>query len=114
MAIRNGVEKAGRVVGVMQTGGKQQTSYFRRTFRPVCQGWSANETLSPGNEWTMRVDLGRQLQFPREIMETLLRSDLVMWSEACKTVLVELTVPWEWGTTAVERSMLLRRHQWTS
>ncbi|XP_061892213.1 uncharacterized protein LOC133642088 [Entelurus aequoreus] len=49
----------------------------------------------------MRVDLGKQLQFPREIVETLLRPDLVFWSEVCKTVLlVELTVPWEGGLEA--------------
>ncbi|KAG1971952.1 hypothetical protein F2P79_000201 [Pimephales promelas] len=49
----------------------------------------------------MRVDLGRQLQFPREIVETLLRPDLIMWSELCKTILlVELTVPWEEGMEA--------------
>ena len=42
----------------------------------------------------MKFDLGKQLKFPREIVETLLRPDLVMWSEACKAVLlVELTVP---------------------
>ncbi len=34
--------------------------------------------LSPGSEWTMRVDLGRQLQFTREIVETSLRPDLIM------------------------------------
>ncbi|KAL2099527.1 hypothetical protein ACEWY4_003921 [Coilia grayii] len=57
--------------------------------------------LSPGSEWTMRVDLGRQLQFPREIVETSLRPDLVMWSVPRKTVLlVELTVPWEEGMEA--------------
>ncbi len=49
----------------------------------------------------MRVDLGRQLQFPREIVETSLRPDLIMWSEPCKTILlVELTVPWEEGMEA--------------
>ena len=49
----------------------------------------------------MRVDLGKQLQFPREIVETSLRPDLVMWSEARRTVLlVELTVPWEEGIEA--------------
>ncbi len=49
----------------------------------------------------MRVDLGRQLQFPREIVETSLRPDLIMWSEQCKTILlVELTVPWEEGMEA--------------
>ncbi|KAJ8332759.1 hypothetical protein SKAU_G00416550 [Synaphobranchus kaupii] len=61
--------------------------------------------LSPGSEWNMKVDLGRQLQFPREIAETSLRPDMVLWSVACKTVLlVELTVPWEGGLeTAHER-----------
>ncbi len=49
--------------------------------------------LSSGSEGNMRVDLGRQLQFPREIVETSLRPDLIMWSEPCKTILlVELTV----------------------
>ena len=43
--------------------------------------------LSPGSEWSMRVDLGRQLQFPREIAQTSLRPDLVMWSEPSKTSL---------------------------
>lgn len=57
--------------------------------------------LSSGKEWSMRVDLGKQLQFPREIVQSSLRPDLVMWSEACKTVLlVELTVPWEGGLEA--------------
>ncbi len=57
--------------------------------------------LSSGSEWNMRVDLGRQLQFPREIVETSLRPDLIMWSEPCKTILlVELTVPWEEGMEA--------------
>ncbi len=57
--------------------------------------------LSPGSEGNMRVDLGRQLQFPREIVETSLRPDLITWSEPCKTILlVELTVPWEEGMEA--------------
>lgn len=61
--------------------------------------------LSPGSGWNMRVDLGRQLQFPREIAETSLRPDMVLWSVACKAVLlVELTVPWEEGLGAAQRS----------
>lgn len=49
----------------------------------------------------MKVDLERQLQFPTEITETLLRPDLVLWSVASKMVLlVELTVPWEEGLDA--------------
>lgn len=57
--------------------------------------------LTPGREWNLRVDLGKQLQFRREILETFLRPNLVMWSAASKTVLmVELTVPWEGGRKA--------------
>ncbi|KAG1925338.1 hypothetical protein F2P79_025614 [Pimephales promelas] len=57
--------------------------------------------LTPGKGWTLAVDLGKQLQFPREIVETSLRPDLVLWSAACKVVLmVELTVPWEGGLEA--------------
>jgi len=49
----------------------------------------------------MRVDLGRHLQFPREIVETLLCPDLIMWSEPSKKILfVDLTVPWEKGMEA--------------
>lgn len=65
-----------------------------------CQRETA-KALSPGSEWSMRVDLGNQLLFPREIVETSLRPDLVMWSEPRKTILlVELTVPWEEGMEA--------------
>ncbi len=44
----------------------------------------------------MRVDLGRQLKFPEEIVVTSLRPDIVLWSQATMQVaLIELTVPWE-------------------
>ena len=44
----------------------------------------------------MRVDLKTRLQFPREITQTTLRPDIVIWSTASKQVLlIELTVPWE-------------------
>ncbi|KAJ8409814.1 hypothetical protein AAFF_G00218730 [Aldrovandia affinis] len=33
--------------------------------------------LSPGKEWSMRVNLGRQLQFPREITITTLHPDIM-------------------------------------
>lgn len=49
----------------------------------------------------MRVDLGRKLWFPREIVEASLRPDLMLWSAASKMVLlVELTVPWKGGLDA--------------
>lgn len=50
----------------------------------------------------MRVDFGRKRLFPKEIAETSLRPDMVLWSTASKTVLlVGLTVPWEEGLEAV-------------
>ena len=49
----------------------------------------------------MRVDIDRQLQFPREITITSLRPDIVAWSTKVKAVaLIELTVPWEEGMEA--------------
>ncbi|KAJ8339289.1 hypothetical protein SKAU_G00360750 [Synaphobranchus kaupii] len=57
--------------------------------------------LSPGVEWRMEVDLGRQLNFPGEICSTTLRPDIVLWAAEEKSVLlVELTVPWEEGVEA--------------
>lgn len=57
----------------------------------------------------MRVDLGRQLQFPREIVETSLRPDLILWSVPQKTILlVELTVPWEQGMEAANERKRLK------
>ncbi len=34
----------------------------------------------------MRVDLGRQLKFPEEIVVTSLRPDIVLWSQATMQV----------------------------
>ncbi len=58
-------------------------------------------SLTPGSEWKMEADLGRQLHFPRTICTTTLRPDMVLWTTARKTaLLVELTVPWEEGLEA--------------
>lgn len=40
--------------------------------------------LTPGSQWTMRVDLGRQLQVPREVDSQ--RPDFLMWSEPRKSI----------------------------
>ena len=49
----------------------------------------------------MRADIGKQLQFPREITTTSLRPDIVLWSAATKVVmLIELTIQWEEGIQA--------------
>lgn len=42
------------------------------------------------------MDLGKQLRFPKDIVETSLRPDIVLLSETSKQViLLELTVLWE-------------------
>lgn len=50
---------------------------------------------------SMRADLGRRLQFPREITSTSLQPDIVLWSSTTKLVLlIELTIQWEAGVEA--------------
>ena len=57
----------------------------------------------------MRVDLDKQLVFPREILQTTMRPDIVMWSTAAKRVLIiELTVPWEEGIPAAHELKRLK------
>ncbi|XP_061749210.1 uncharacterized protein LOC133547614 isoform X2 [Nerophis ophidion] len=57
--------------------------------------------LSLARDWSMRADIGKQLQFPREITTTSLRPDIVLWSAVTKSaMLVELTIPWEEGIQA--------------
>ena len=49
----------------------------------------------------MRADLDKQLKFPKEVIPTSLRPDIVLWSISMRTVImVELTVPWEEGMEA--------------
>ncbi|KAL7383136.1 hypothetical protein ABVT39_005401 [Epinephelus coioides] len=57
----------------------------------------------------MRVDLGRKLQFPREITSMSLRPDIVTWSSSIKTMLlIELTIPWEMGIKAASEMERLK------
>ena len=52
--------------------------------------------LATARDWELRVDLGRQLQFPEIVARTTLRPDIVLTSLTTKqVVLLELTVPWE-------------------
>lgn len=62
----------------------------------------------PLQDCSMKVNLGRKLQFPTEITNTRLRPDIVMWSSSSKAVLlVELTISWEAGLEAAwERKRL--------
>ena len=55
-----------------------------------------NGLLHKSNDWTLLVDVGKQLRIPQEIICTNLRPDIVLYSRQGKCViLVELTVPWE-------------------
>lgn len=68
-----------------------------------------NLILTPGKEWQMLADLKKQLVFPREILTTTLRPDIVMWSVVEKRVLlIELTIPWEEGMTAAHERKRLK------
>lgn len=71
-------------------GGKALSSFVRQ-----------RSLFSPGGEWDLRADLGRQLKFPQQTVITSLRPDIVIWSTSTKTVIMaELTVPWEVGMEA--------------
>lgn len=52
--------------------------------------------LPSAEDWTLSVDLKKQLKFPQEILDTRLRPDLLLVSQKSKqVVMLELTVPWE-------------------
>ncbi|KAJ8352263.1 hypothetical protein SKAU_G00237390 [Synaphobranchus kaupii] len=54
--------------------------------------------LQVAQDWKMEVDLDKKLVFPRDIVATTLRPDMVLWSTTAKLAyVVELTVPWEDG-----------------
>lgn len=55
---------------------------------------SPPKLLTPGMEWSMEVDLGKQLHIPREISSMSLRPNVLLWSREAKTV---LTISWEEG-----------------
>jgi len=59
------------------------------------QGNTRTGILDLADDWMMEVDLNRRLNFP-DIVQTSLRTDIVLWSWGKKKILiVELTVPWE-------------------
>ena len=52
--------------------------------------------LQTANDWLIRIDLKKRLQFPGEIVQTTLRPDIVIWStKSRQLIMIELTVPWE-------------------
>lgn len=57
--------------------------------------WGQN-LLSGATDWNVAADLKDALHFPRHIVQTRERPDIVIWSDSTRQVLlVELTVPWE-------------------
>ena len=52
--------------------------------------------LSSAKDWQVKTDLDGEGSFPEDIVITLLRPDVVIWSASEKQVIIgELTVPWE-------------------
>jgi len=52
--------------------------------------------MTTANDWVIQADIGKQLEFPKDIITTNLRPDIIMYSRRTKQlVLIELTVPWE-------------------
>ena len=63
----------------------------------------------------MTVDLERQLRIPPHIIQTSLRPDVILVSEATKQLcLLELTVPWEERMEEEHERGRSTRSWWTS
>ena len=78
----------------------------RRGKTPVCQ----NAFLDQAKDWKLEVDLDRQLKIPEDIISTLLRPDMIMYSRSSKQIAIaELTVPIE---ERVEISNELKRSKY--
>lgn len=70
---------------------KEGTRSGEKKHTPTTRG-----LLREASDWEMKVDIGKKLVFPVHMAVTKQRPDIILFSEAAKTVvLVELTVPWE-------------------
>lgn len=68
-----------------------------------------SSTLTPGKDWQIMVDFKNQLVFPREILTTALRADVVMWLSVEKRVLlIELIITCKEGVTAAHERKYLK------
>ncbi|XP_031136520.1 uncharacterized protein LOC116036966, partial [Sander lucioperca] len=71
-------------------------SFLRAGEHPPSRPKVQTGLLGTAKDWQLRVDLEKQLRFPRDIVETSLRPDMVLLSVTSKQIiLLELTVPWE-------------------
>lgn len=70
-------------ITLIRAGEKAQHQLIRRAF-------------ATAHDWQLRVDLERQLKFPKNIATSFLCPDMVLTSESTKhVVLLELIIPWE-------------------
>ncbi|GAA6088928.1 uncharacterized protein LOC109140547, partial [Tachysurus ichikawai] len=75
---------------------KQTISFIRAGEKPERSARVTSGLLNTAQDWQLKVDLCRQLKFPQHVVNTTLRPDIVLVSEATKNlVMLELTVPWE-------------------
>lgn len=75
---------------------RQAIAFIRAGEKPKPKPRGAAGLLGTAPDWQMKADLGKQLKFPEQIVETTLRPDIVLFSDSTKqVVLLELTVPWE-------------------
>ncbi|XP_073720025.1 uncharacterized protein [Misgurnus anguillicaudatus] len=75
---------------------KLTISFIRAGEKPERSARVTSGLLNTAQDWQMKVDLCKQLKFPQHVVNTSLRPDIVLVSEATKNlVMLELTVPWE-------------------
>ena len=82
--VNDSSESSRQWIGFVKAGAGKSGPVSRRTGLKSACGWK------------VVVDLDRALCFPRHIVHTSLRPDVVVWSDLEKQVyVIELTVPWE-------------------
>ena len=75
---------------------RQVIAFVKAGERLKAQPWGPVGLLGTAPDWQMKADLEKQLRFPQHIVETTLRTDIVLFSDSLKqVVLLELTFPWE-------------------
>ncbi|KAK0134731.1 Retrovirus-related Pol polyprotein from type-2 retrotransposable element R2DM [Merluccius polli] len=75
---------------------KHNINFIRAGEKPRTTPRATTGLLNTAQDWQLLVDLGSQLKFPQHIAKTTLRPDIVLVSEATKSIIMlELTVPWE-------------------
>ena len=104
--LATGIEEAKQEIKV--TGTAKFIRFVKESSLSSSKRDNSHGLLPSAGDWRIEVDVGKQLRFPKEIVITRLRPDMVIWSPTTKQViLIELTVPWEERTQeAYERKRL--------